>query len=250
MFERALELGINYFDTGSEYWGSEERLGNIVPTYRDRIILSTKMDSRTTEAAKVEFERSLTRLKTDYIDFLCIHDLNNNDNITDIGNGVWQWMHQLKDEGTVKYIGFSSMQSATKSKEFLDTLDPDACIMAITPTGYGDYAGIALPSARAKNVGVIAMKLFRDIVGSAGTPAELLTWGLTKDGVAAAVVGHIGMATLNQNADIVKGMETGIKWDPTSLEKRCKRLAGPHALCWARSDYKDNGLPYRGGLFA
>jgi hypothetical protein len=66
--ERAVEMGINLFDTSPGYqWeasmSSEERFGRILPKYRKRIILSTKVDSRDVAVAMKEFDRSLQRLK-------------------------------------------------------------------------------------------------------------------------------------------------------------------------------------------
>ena len=39
---RAVELGINYFDTAPNYRVSEERMGKIIPSVRDKIFLVTK----------------------------------------------------------------------------------------------------------------------------------------------------------------------------------------------------------------
>ena len=51
MLERAVEMGVNYFDTSSSYqWGasmsSEERFGEVLAPLRDKVLLATKFDSR------------------------------------------------------------------------------------------------------------------------------------------------------------------------------------------------------------
>ena len=61
MLEWAIENGINFFDTASNYkFGaamcSEERLGVILPKYRDKVLISTKFDSRNPDEAMKEFE--------------------------------------------------------------------------------------------------------------------------------------------------------------------------------------------------
>ena len=89
MLERALELGVNYFDTCSTYqWGaslsSEERFGEILSPLRDRVLLATKFESRDPVEAMREFDQSLQRMKTDYVDFLMIHNtLTNTCNISE-----------------------------------------------------------------------------------------------------------------------------------------------------------------------
>ena len=80
MLERAIETGITLFDTASNYkFGaamcSEERLGVFLPKYRDKVIISTKFDSRNPDEAMKEFETSLNYMKTDYVDMLLIHSI-------------------------------------------------------------------------------------------------------------------------------------------------------------------------------
>ena len=63
----------------------------------------------------------------------------------------------------------------------------------------------------------------------------------------ADVIGHHGMATLEENARIVSAIDRESSPDMTSaeqthLEFRLAHLAGPHALCWACSDYVDGGV--------
>jgi hypothetical protein len=254
MIEQAVKQGINLFDTAPDYqWdnpkSSEERFGDILPPYRDRILLSTKLDSRDVTVALREFERSLTRMKTDYVDLLLIHDLNQTDNPTSIGKGIYREMVRLKEEKVVKYIGFSSMSASVQSKDVIESLDLDVALLALNPTGYGDYVKITLPAARRKNMGVIAMKTMRDIVGTKATAKELLHYVWNLEGVATAVVGHIGSATLDENVRLAEaygssGVDSSYlhSMEQKELETRLAHLAGPHALCWARPDYRDRTL--------
>ncbi len=246
MMERALEAGINYFDTSQSYeWGaslsSEERFGLILPKYRDKIVLSTKFDSRDVNEAMKMFDRGLKRLKTDYVDILMIHSIEPSDDLAVIENGVYKELIRLKEEGVARFIGFSSMDSSQKAKELIERLDFDVTILAMNPTKYGDYAEVALPSARKKNMGVIAMKAMRGLVGKGANPEELLHYEWTLDGVASAVVGHVGMETLEANIQSALKFGSGdkVSLDRDKLEKRLAHLAGPHALCWARPDYYD-----------
>jgi len=252
LLERALKLGINYFDTASDYsyrrsLHSEERYGRILTKYRDKVIIATKFNSRKVDEMMREFEESLKRLNTDYVDILLIHSIEKSEDIDYLEKGVYRRMLQLKDEKVVRFIGFSSMNSARKSKEFIEKLDPDVALLAINPTKYGDFAEIALPVARKKNIGVLGMKIMRDLVGKEGTTAkELLTYALTQPGVAGAVIGHYGMKVLEENAHLVKEIVNtsalALNFNREDLEARLARYAGPHALCWARPGYRDGLL--------
>jgi aryl-alcohol dehydrogenase-like predicted oxidoreductase len=246
LLERAIELGINYFDNSSNYqWGakttSEERFGEILPRYRKDILICTKFDSRDPAEAMREVETSLKRMKIDYLDVLMIHSIEPSEDLAGLEKGVYKQLLRLKEEGVTRFIGFSSMNSAPRSRELIEQLDVDVAILAMNPTKYGNFAKVALPAARKKNVGTLAMKVIRDLLGNGTTPGELVEYALSREGVSSAVIGHYGMDVLEENVKLVKELATDRKaaFDHRSLENRLAHLAGPHALCWARPEYRD-----------
>ena len=257
LIEAALEAGINLFDTAPSYLASkmgeiydgksidssEERYGKILPAYRKQIILSTKLDSRKPDEAKAGFEESLKRMKTDHVDILFIHAIDLPDNIADIEKGVYKTLVSLKESGATRYIGFSSMGDAEHASQLLDKLDFDVVLMAMNATQYGNFAKYALPVARKKNTGVMAMKLMRDIVGKQASSGELFNYGLSLEGVSTGLIGHAGMNPLAENLQVAQSFTAG-NFDhqkQSEIEARLAHLAGPHALCWARSGYRDSG---------
>lgn len=244
MVEKAIQEGINLFDTSAGYkWAnaasSEELLGQILPRYRKSIILSTKIETRDVSAGMKEFETSMKRLNADYLDILLIHSIEASEDIGALEKGLYKELVRLKEAKTVRFIGFSSMNSAGKSREMLEKLPVDVCILAMNATKYGNFAKVALPVAREKNVGVIAMKAIRGVEQS-GTIPELLQYVWSQDGVATAVIGHVGMQNLEENiqsaCNFTKKMT---RRECEALEARVAHLAGPHALPWARPDYRD-----------
>ena len=247
ILERAIELGINLYDTASTYqWqasmSSEERFGLLLPKYRKKIYISTKFESRKPSEALKEFERSLKRMKTDYVDILFIHSIEPSDTVADLEKGVYKELVRLKEQGVARYIGFSCMDSAERSRELLEKLAFDVVLLAMNPTKYGNFAQIALPAAVKKNVGVIAMKVMRGLVGKEATAEELLHYALSQESVASALIGHYRMEVLEENARLVKklaDMPTLSFVQRKKLEAKLAHLAGPHALCWARPDYVD-----------
>jgi aryl-alcohol dehydrogenase-like predicted oxidoreductase len=246
MLERAIELGINFFDNSSNYqWGakktSEERFGEILPKYRKDILICTKFDSREPSEAMRELETSLKRMKTDYLDVLMVHSIEPSEDLVALEKGVHKELLRLREEGVTRFIGFSSMNSAPRSKELIEKLDIDVAILAMNPTKYGNFAEVALPAARKNNVGTIAMKVIRDLLGNGTTPKELMEYVWAQEGVASAVIGHYGMDILEENVQLAKqfAVSKEVAVDHSGLENRLARLAGPHALCWARPDYKD-----------
>lgn len=59
--------------TAADYGPSEENLGKVLPKYRSRLFLATKTAARDRDVAWRDFERSLKRLKTDWLDLWQIH---------------------------------------------------------------------------------------------------------------------------------------------------------------------------------
>ena len=126
--DRALELGINFFDTADVYGnkgGSEDCLGQVMGERRKDIILATKFampmsDDPTMRGASRAYivkacEASLKRLKTDWIDLYQVHQPDAN-TPTDETMGA---LDDLIKEGKVRHIG-SSNYSADQLDEAQD----------------------------------------------------------------------------------------------------------------------------------
>lgn len=116
--ERAIDLGINHFDTADMYgYGDNERLiGRILKPFREKVIIATKFGiirekenpisrglNGSPDYVKWACEQSLMRLGIDYIDLYYLHRV---DPKTPIEDTV-QAMAELVKEGKVKYIGLS-----------------------------------------------------------------------------------------------------------------------------------------------
>ncbi len=119
LLKRALDLGINFFDTANVYSDgtSEEIVGRTLVEYapRDEIVIATKVNGRMRKGANAvglsrkaimnEVEHSLRRLNVDYIDLYQMHRW---DYLTPIEETL-EAFHDLVKAGKVRYIGASSM---------------------------------------------------------------------------------------------------------------------------------------------
>ena len=79
IIEKALELGVNYFDTsaicgGPDRW-SEQYLGKGLKGYRDQVFIASKTKERTRDAALKNLEVSFKLLNTDHLDIWQLHDV-------------------------------------------------------------------------------------------------------------------------------------------------------------------------------
>lgn len=72
---RAFDLGINYFDTAKLDEDSEEKIGVALQDVRDQCVIATKTGSRTKQESLEDFKSSLKRLKTDRLDIIQLHGI-------------------------------------------------------------------------------------------------------------------------------------------------------------------------------
>ena len=105
----ALDHGINYIDTAAAYKNSEEIIGESISHRRQEYFLATKTGERGYEEAKAQIERSLVRMKTDYLDLVQVHYVNYVDEYKKImgENGAYEAVLEAKKEGKVRFIGIS-----------------------------------------------------------------------------------------------------------------------------------------------
>ena len=118
LIARALDLGINMFDTAANYGDSEEQLGqalNGVP--RDSFLIGTKWTWKTadgslphTDSLIASVEQSMRRFNTDVIDIMQVHGIQKS-NYFDITERYAPTLRKLKEQGKVRLIGFTEMMT-------------------------------------------------------------------------------------------------------------------------------------------
>jgi aryl-alcohol dehydrogenase-like predicted oxidoreductase len=118
-FERALEAGINFFDTANVYSDgvSEEITGRALRDLarRDEVVIATKVFNPmrpdpngrglSRKAIMTEIDRSLRRLGVDYVDLYQIHRWDYETPISE----TMEALHDVVKAGKARYIGASSM---------------------------------------------------------------------------------------------------------------------------------------------
>ncbi len=119
IIKKALELGINFFDTANvyAYGSSEEILGRALNDYanRDEVVIATKVfvpmwkgpnsGGLSRKHIMSQVDQSLKRLGTDYIDLYIIHRWDYNTPIAE----TMETLHDIVKAGKVRYIGASAM---------------------------------------------------------------------------------------------------------------------------------------------
>ncbi|HNB51005.1 MAG TPA: aldo/keto reductase [Anaerolineales bacterium] len=119
IIQRALDLGVNFFDTANiyAYGASEEILGRALKDFanRDEVVIATKVHGQmhkgpngsglSRKAIMSEIDKSLKRLGTDHVDLYIIHRWDYQTPIEE----TMEALHDLVKAGKVRYLGASAM---------------------------------------------------------------------------------------------------------------------------------------------
>ena len=173
VIETAIENGIRFFDTAHNYAKgvSEERYGKfLVPKYRDHIFLMTKTQAKDHDSLLKEFDLSLKRLKSESVDLLQIHSLQDPEEVDmRIENGVLDAMMKIKDSGKARYIGFTGHRNPYAHERMIERLGEDHPFSTLQmPINLVDYVSEhsfvkhVMPRALDSNLGLLAMKTLAD----------------------------------------------------------------------------------------
>ena len=130
---RAIEEGVNYFDTAYIYPGSEETLGSILEanSAREKIYIATKLPVvmlKSPADFDKYFDKSLERLRTNYFDYYLMHMLTDMEQWTKLKSwGIENWIARKKKSGQVRQIGFSYHGSRDEFLKIVDDYDWEMC---------------------------------------------------------------------------------------------------------------------------
>jgi aryl-alcohol dehydrogenase-like predicted oxidoreductase len=155
ILKRALDGGINFFDTARAYTDSEEKIGAAISSRRSEFYLASKSQATTVDAFWEDLHTSLKNLKTDHIDIYQFHNLSFMPKPGD-GTGMYEAMTEAKKQGKIRYIGITNHRIAVAEEAIesglYDTLQYPFNYLAI------DREIKLVRRCAEKNVGFICMK--------------------------------------------------------------------------------------------
>ncbi|MCR5792182.1 MAG: aldo/keto reductase [Lachnospiraceae bacterium] len=165
---KAVQKGINYYDTAYIYPGSEETLGTILQknNLRDMVYIATKLPQyMVKKPGDIDkyFNEELSRLKTDYVDFYLMHmlaDVTRWNNLKECG--IEEWIAKKKESGQIRNVGFSFHGDTDTFKKLIDAYDWDFCQIQYNYLDENTQAGRkGLKYAAKKGIPVVIMEPLR-----------------------------------------------------------------------------------------
>jgi aryl-alcohol dehydrogenase-like predicted oxidoreductase len=182
---RALEVGVNYFDTAVQYGNgeSEKNLGRSLQNLKPaNVIVGTKVRlpsadfGRIADAVTASLENSLARLRRQQVDIFHLHNA-----ITETGGGqalsvqqvlgeVVPTFERLRSQGKIRFLGLTGVGDTSALRQVIDArvfdsaqvaynmLNPSAAIALPTNFPAQDYERL-FDHTQAAGVGVIAIRV-------------------------------------------------------------------------------------------
>ena len=216
LIDRAVGLGINYFDTAPDYGQAEEHIGEYLKSKkgRDKIILASKLCAHDPYpghlplgTAKKDYmeavEGSLRRMNTDYLDFCFVHAIGEKKEADYekekerlFQEEMLSATEELKKQGKIRFRAVSSHGPHHMEKLLMDAVKSGHFDLIMPSFNFFEFPGMpgVLEEAKSRGLGVIAMKTLaggKDLgITLEGETFEhaAFAWALSQTGVAGLVV--------------------------------------------------------------
>jgi predicted aldo/keto reductase-like oxidoreductase len=203
-----LDLGINFYDTADCYMHgrNEEMVGKTFEGKRQKVIIQTKVHVHDEKKMRASVERSLQRLKTDYIDILVWHGHSSPEEVSD--PRLFEFMSKMKKEGKVRFTGFSSHRHmALLLREAAKSNFHDVALVSYNFTHSKDLKE-AVALAAQSGIGIVAMKTQaggykKQKMGGLNPHQAALKYVLMDQNVSAAVPGVTTIEQIEECAAVM-----------------------------------------------
>jgi aryl-alcohol dehydrogenase-like predicted oxidoreductase len=164
LINRALDLGINYFESAHAYEGSESYYGLALRERRFDVFLTSKSHARTREGALEHLYDTLEQMRTDHLDLWQVHDVRSLDDIEVIfaPGGAIEAFVEAREKGYTRFIGVTGHQDPEIIRACLQRFPFDTALFPVNPAepAHASFIQGVLPMAREQGIGIIGMKVY------------------------------------------------------------------------------------------
>ncbi len=241
VIHRALQHGVNYFDSAPAYAGCLDYLGEGLAGQRDNVFVASKTHDRTRDGSLRLLDQTLQRLKTDRLDLWQLHDLRTPRDLDMIfgKGGAMEALQQAREEARVRFLGITGHHDPAMLTEAMRRFDFETVLVALNAADKHRLSFIetVLPEAERRGLGAIAMKVYAQgallqsgpmarVLGKTGlTAEEALGYCLSLSGVSTAIIGCKTPAEVDENVRIACQFSPFDEEQMQKLEQRTLREA-------------------------
>jgi uncharacterized protein len=246
----AVDRGVNWLDTAHGYKNgqNEGEVGRAMKGRRDSAYISTKLRAGNKETMKSQIDISLTRLQTDYVDNLMIHDVRNRAQVFNETN--MEVLQEAKDAGKTRFVGFSTHNGMAEAiNAAVDAEFYDIILTSFNFSNANPALLEAVARAHGAGIGIIAMKTqlgdFPNPQGGLTPHQAALKWVLESEHVTCAVPGtrdfqqlDLNLAVMGERLGYFEGRELE-RYALATAGLRCTDCGNCVAACPSGVDVRD-----------
>ncbi len=164
LINRALDIGVQYFESARAYSGSEAYYGKALKERRRGVFLASKSHARDKKGALKYLDETLRNMGTDYLDLWQVHDVRTEDDIEEIfgPKGALEAFVEAKEKGLTRFIGVTGHQDPKIVRRCIEMFDFDTVLLPVNPAElfYKSFIEMVIPSAQERGMGIIGMKVY------------------------------------------------------------------------------------------
>jgi aryl-alcohol dehydrogenase-like predicted oxidoreductase len=232
LISRAIDLGITYCDSARIYGPSEVYYGPVIKYRRDQVFLTTKVMERTYDGAKRSIQESLSRLQTDHVDLLQVHNVRDAHDVERITakDGMLKALVQAREQGMARHLGVTGHYEPQSLMEMIRRFDFETILVPLNAADehFLSFQEELLPLARSKGMGIVTMKVAARgrLVGTQAFPKmePLLRFALSLP-VHVAIVGMDSIEQLEDNVATVRSFQPLTGEEKAAILRRSKPMA-------------------------
>ncbi len=218
---RALDLGINFIDTASAYFDSEQILGGALAGRHQQVHLATKSLLRRGKGFSQELQRSLRRLRTDHIHLYQVHHVQYAHELEQIlgPGGAMEVLRREKERGRIGFVGITSHHPGVLVQA-LQTGCFDTVQFPFNPIEAENFSPV-LQKAKELDIGTIGMK---PLSGGRLTSVEAALQYCAAHDIACTLAGCSTVEHVERDVAAMAGQRAPSEQDREALEQEIVSL--------------------------
>jgi aryl-alcohol dehydrogenase-like predicted oxidoreductase len=240
----AVDHGVTFMDNCWDYndGKSEQWMGHALRDgYRQKVFLMTKIDGRTRDSAAEQIDQSLTRLGTDVIDLVQIHEVIRASDPERVfgAKGAIEALVAAKKAGKIRFIGFTGHKSPAIHLKMLHTAQKNGFLfdtvqmpLNVMDAHFESFERAVLPELVKSQIGVLGMKplgsgLFfksRPLQTGTVTPTDCLQYAMNLE-TSVVITGCDTVGVLKQALDAAYRFKPLSDPQVTNLLDRTRNVA-------------------------
>ena len=164
LINRAIDLGLNYFESARAYSGSESYYGSALGARRKDVFLTSKSHARGRKGALDHLHETLRNMKTDHLDLWQVHDVRTEQDIAQIfgPGGAIEALAEAKKKGWTRFVGVTGHHDPLILNRCIEQYDFDTVLLPVNPAEHvhRSFIHTVIPLAQQKEMGIIGMKVY------------------------------------------------------------------------------------------